>query len=108
MPTFIILTFYMVITVVKEFITMFTDIYQFEGKDIWVYADISFYDSVWIRIVRICDDGTVIFNGWLDDDNTDDIDEILYGELTDDIDSIELHPLDTITTDELIAMIEES
>jgi hypothetical protein len=94
--------------IVKEFIAMPTDIYQFEGKDIWVRADLDSYGTVWIRIERICDDGTVIFNGWLNDDYTDDIDEILYGELTEDIDSIEIHPLDTITTDELIAMVEES
>ena len=87
---------------------MFTDIYQFEGKDIWVYADLESYGSVWIRIERICNNGAVIFNGWLNDDYANDIDEILYGELTEDIDSIEIHPLDTITTDELITMIEES
>lgn len=86
---------------------MLTTIDQFAGQDLWVYAELD-YEDAYIRIEKIFDDGTVIYNAWLPSDSRAkyDLDEILYGELTGDVDSIEIHPLDTITTDELIAKIE--
>lgn len=86
---------------------MLTTIDQFAGQDIWVYAELE-YEDAYIRIEKIFDDGTVIYNAWLPSDSRAkyDLDEILYGELTGDVDSIEIHPLDTLTTEELIAKIE--
>ncbi len=86
---------------------MLTTIDQFAGQDIWVYAELE-YEDAYIRIEKVFDDGTVWYNAWLPSDSLSkyDIDEILYGELTSDIADIEIHPLDTITTDELIAEIE--
>ena len=88
---------------------MLTTIDQFAGQDIWVYAELESEDA-YIRIENVFDDGTVIYNAWLPSDSRAkyDLDEILYGELTGDIDSIEIHPLDTITTDELIAKFESA
>ncbi len=85
---------------------MLTTIDQFAGKDIWVYAELE-YEDAYIRIEKVFDDGTVIYNAWLPRDSRAkyDLDEILYGELTGDVDSIEIHPLDTLTTEELIAKI---
>ncbi len=85
---------------------MLTTIDQFAGKDIWVYAELE-YEDAYIRIEKVFDDGTVIYNAWLPSDSRAkyDLDEILYGELTGDVDSIEIHPLDTLTTEELIAKI---
>lgn len=86
---------------------MLTTIDQFAGQDIWVYAELD-YEDAYIRIEKVFDSGTVIYNAWLPSDSLDkyDLDEILYGELTGDVDSIEIHPLDTLTTEELIAKIE--
>ena len=86
---------------------MLTTIDQFAGQDIWVYAELE-YEDAYIRIEKVFDDGTVWYNAWLPSDSRAkyDLDEILYGELTGDVDSIEIHPLDTLTTDELIAKIE--
>lgn len=85
---------------------MLTTIDQFAGQDIWVYAELE-YEDAYIRIEKIFDDGTVIYNAWLPSDSLAkyDLDEILYGELTGDVDSIEIHPLDTLTTEELISKI---
>lgn len=85
---------------------MLTTIEQFAGKDIWVYAELE-YEDAYIRVEKVFDNGTVWYNAWLPSDSYDkyDIDEILYGELTGDVDSIEIHPLDTLTTEELIAKI---
>ena len=84
---------------------MLTTIDQFAGQDIWVYAELDeFSEDTYIRVQQVFDD-EVIFNAALHSDG-DDIDEILYGELTSDIDNIEIHPLDTLTTEELIAKIE--
>ena len=85
---------------------MLTTIEQFAGKDIWVYAELD-YEDAYIRVEKVFDDGTVWYNAWLPSDSYDkyDLDEILYGELTGDVDSIEIHPLDTLTTEELIAKI---
>lgn len=85
---------------------MLTTIDQFAGQDIWVYAELE-YEDAYIRIEKVLDDGTVIYNAWLPSDSRAkyDLDEILYGELTGDVDSIEIHPLDTLTTEELIAKI---
>lgn len=85
---------------------MLTTIEQFAGKDIWVYAELE-YEDAYIRVEKVFDNGTVWYNAWLPSDSYGkyDIDEILYGELTGDVDSIEIHPLDTLTTEELIAKI---
>ena len=86
---------------------MLTTIDQFAGKDIWVYAELE-YEDAYIRVEKVLDDGTVWYNAWLPSDSLDkyDRDEILYGELISDIDDIEIHPLDTLTTEEIIAKIE--
>ena len=79
---------------------------QFVGKDIWVYAELGeFNEDTYIRITYVDDNGDLIFNAWLSDDDCD-IDEILYGELTSNTNLVRLYPSDTITTDQLIAMIE--
>ena len=85
---------------------MLTTIDQFAGKDIWVYAELE-YEDAYIRVEKVFDNGTVWYNAWLPSDSYSkyDIDEILYGELTGDVNSIEIHPLDTLTTEELIAKI---
>lgn len=85
---------------------MLTTIEQFAGKDIWVYAELE-YEDAYIRVEKVFDNGTVWYNAWLPSDSYDKygLDEILYGELTGDVDSIEIHPLDTLTTEELIAKI---
>ena len=89
---------------------MRTNIYDFVGEDLWVYAELDeFGYDAYIRIVYIDEDtGDLIFNAYLPSDSYGDydIDEILYGELTSNVDSIEIHPLDTITTDELIDMVD--
>ena len=82
-----------------------TNLDQYVGLDIWVKVNVADYGEIYARLVKKTDTD-YWYNGLVDNDGPDDLDEILHGELTCDFNEIKLvRPVDTKTTKEIIAMV---
>lgn len=79
---------------------------QFVGKDIWVKVDLDYMGDAYVRLTNKVED-EYWFNAWLSEDGSDDVDEILYDELTAFDDEIKLlKPIKTLNTEDIVEQVE--